>query len=160
MTESWFEDVRVGERVDLGSYRFAAEGIIDFAARYDPQSFRLSEEGGRLSHFGALCASGWQTTAAFMQCLARTTFRRRAEAAKRGEALPPLGPSPGFADLKWIRPVFAGDTVAYTSTVASKRELKSRPGWGLVTFHNEGINQKGETVMTFTGKLLVARRPS
>ena len=158
MRGKWFEEIVPGERWELGHFHFSAAEIVDFAARYDPQPFHLDEGAGRNSYLGGFCASGWQTLAAFMKCCATIDQAGRSAAAAQGKALPPLGPSPGFEDLKWVRPVYAGDTIAYASTVKDKRELVSRPGWGLVFYHNEGINQKGQTVMSFTGKLLVARK--
>jgi acyl dehydratase len=154
----WFDDIEVGERLELGSFHFSAEEVVDFASRYDPQPFHLDPEAGARSYLGGFCASGWQTCAAFMKCCAASDQAGRAERAAQGHALPPLGPSPGFEDLKWLRPVYVDDSVAYAMTVAAKRELASRPQWGLVLFDNEGVNQKGEKVMSFTGKLLVARK--
>jgi len=156
----WFEEIVTGETLELGSFGFSAEDIIAFARQYDPQPFHLDEEAGRNSYLGGLCASGWHTLAGFMKCCAATDQAARAELATQGKALPPVGPSPGFEDLKWMRPVYVDDSISYRSTVKSKRELSSRRGWGLVCYHNEGINQKAEPVISFTGKLLVARRTS
>ena len=160
MRGRWFEEIVPGETLDHGCFRFSAEEIIAFARQYDPQPFHLDEEAGRNSYLGGLCASGWQTLAAYMKCCAANDQAGRAELAAQGKALPPVGPSPGFEDLKWMRPVYAGDTISYRSTAKSKRALSSRPGWGLVYYRNEGFNQKGEPVISFTGKLLVARRTS
>jgi len=156
----WFEEISPGETLELGSFRFSAEDIIAFARLYDPQPFHLDEEAGHNSYLGGLCASGWHTLAGFMKCCAAADQAGRAQAAAQGMALPAEGPSPGFEDLKWMRPVYVDDTISYRSTVKSKRQLTSRPGWGLVFYHNEGFNQKGEPVISFTGKLLVARRTS
>ena len=160
MRGRWYEEMVPGERLELGSFHFSPDEIVAFAELYDPQPFHLDEEAGRNSYLGGFCASGWQTLAAFMKCCAATDQAGRAAVVAEGKALPPLGPSPGFEDLRWMRPVYAGDTVAYASTLKEKRPLGSRPGWGLVFFHNEGVNQKGEMVMSFTGKLLVARQPA
>ncbi|MDH3741756.1 MAG: MaoC family dehydratase N-terminal domain-containing protein, partial [Hyphomicrobiales bacterium] len=81
------------------------------------------------------------------------------DAAKAtGKELPPLGPSPGFENLKWLKPVYAGDTITFHSEITGKRELTSRDDWGLVFAANTGINQNGDLVFSFDGKLLVARR--
>jgi len=160
MRGRWFEEIEPGETLDHGSFCFSAEDIIAFARQYDPQPFHLDAEAGRNSYLGGLCASGWQTLAAFMKCCAANDQAGRAEVAAAGRPLPPVGPSPGFEDLKWMRPVYVDDTISYRSTVKSKRALASRPGWGLVLFHNEGINQKAQPIISFTGKLLVARRRS
>jgi len=154
----WFEDVVVGRRVGFGSYRFTRDGIIDFATKYDPQAFHLDDEAARRSHFARLSASGWHTCAAFMKCCAAHNFALRDAAAARGIELPPLAPSPGFENLRWTRPVYADDEVSFFSTVTDKRHMASRPEWGIVFSHNEGINQNGETVMSFDGKLIMAVR--
>lgn len=54
-------------------------------------------------------------------------------------------------------PVYAGDVISYKSTVIAKRELATRPSWGLITNHNEGWNKAGELVASFECKVLVAR---
>jgi acyl dehydratase len=59
--------------------------------------------------------------------------------------LPPQqnGPSGGFSNLTWSKPVYAGDTVAYASEFTAKRLLASRPGLGDATLlghaHARGI---------------------
>jgi len=152
---TWFEDLEIGARRDLGAYTFTAEEIVRFARAFDPQPFHLSDEAARATHFGALCASGWHTAAVWMKLM---VAHMQAEQAASGTA-PRFGPSPGFTDLKWIRPVFAGDTIRYTSVLTDKKDLKSRPGWGLLVHANEGVNQDGVTVFSFIGKVLVAKKP-
>jgi acyl dehydratase len=82
-----------------------------------------------------------------------------AERAARGEVIAKLGPSPGFRELKWLKPVYVGDTISYASEVVEKRVTKSRPGWGIVFARNTGTNQKGEPVLSFIGSGFVERRP-
>ncbi|HTN95973.1 MAG TPA: dehydratase, partial [Nordella sp.] len=76
----------------------------------------------------------------------------------RGDLLPEHGPSPGITNLKWIKPVYPGDTVTYWMEITAKREMASRPRWGLATKHSEGFNQDGERVFAFDGKVMVQRR--
>jgi acyl dehydratase len=152
---SWFEEMQIGDRRELGHYLFTPEEIVRFARAFDPQPFHLSDEGASKTHFGRLCASGWHTASVWMKLMVAYV---QAESERLG-APSRLGPSPGFTDLKWIRPVFAGDTVTYTSTLVEKREMKTRPQWGLAIHANEGVNQDGTLVFSFTGKVLVARRP-
>jgi len=94
----FFEDIRVGESDELGRHVFTAEEIKSFAARFDPQPFHLDEDAAARSHFGRLCASGWQTACVLMRLL--IDLRRREDDARRarGEAVAQLGPSPGFAN--------------------------------------------------------------
>ncbi len=158
MTAEWFDELEVGQHRPYGSYVFTLENIRAFAQKFDPQPFHLDEELGRASVYGGLCASGWHTAAAYMQCCARAVFAARDRLAAQGKDLPPLGPSPGFENLKWLKPVFPGDTVTFAGEVIAKRELNSRPDWGLLTIRNRGVNQHDEAVFEFTSKLLVGRR--
>jgi acyl dehydratase len=83
----------------------------------------------------------------------------RAAMAARGEALPEMGVSPGFKDMRWRRPVHEGDVVHYSLETVSKRET-SKPKWGLVGSRFRGVNQRGEEVLVFSGMVLVVRRAS
>ena len=146
----FLRDAEIGMTRDLGAHLFEAEAIIAFARAYDPQAFHLDAEAARTTHFGALCASGWQTAAVWMKRL-NATFARDIALTARSGPVPQLGPSPGFKDLKWLRPVYAGDTIRYSSTLTNKRASASRPGWGIATHHNTAENQRGEPVFEFTG---------
>lgn len=64
----------------------------------------------------------------------------------------------GWDNVKITKPVFAGDTIYAESTVLGKRESKSRPTQGIVTVRTRGVNQRGETVMTFDRTMLVYKR--
>ena len=154
----WFDEVETGVKYNLGNYVFDKPDIISFASKYDPQPFHMDEIAAAESHFGALCASGWHTAAAYMKCCATFNFAGCDAAAAQGIELPPLGPSPGFEAMKWVKPVFAGDTITFHNEITGKREMSSRLDWGLVFADNTGLNQNGETVFSFKGKLLVARR--
>src|SRR5918997_197832 len=96
--------------------------------------------------FGRLCASGWQTAAIWMKLLSAHRERPRAWARAQGETPARLGPPPGFTNLKWLKPVYAGDTITYRTTLTGKRPSASRPGWGMATHHNTGVNQNDEEV--------------
>lgn len=155
----FYEDLAVGDRVEIGTHRFTADEIKAFAKGYDPQPFHIDEEAAHHSHFGALCASGWHSASTWMRLMVHYR-RREAEAlAQRGEPIPELGPSPGFRDLRWFKPVYVGDTVTYATEVVEKRASISRPQWGLVGFLNSGANQHGEIVLSFVSTAFVGRRP-
>lgn len=155
----YFDDIAVGDRMELGTHVFTAEDIKRFAAQYDPQEFHMDEAAAAKSHFGALCASGWHTVSAWMNLRVQYGKREDAERAARGEPNAKGGPSPGFRDLRWIKPVYVGDTITYASEVVEARATKSRPGWGLVFSRNTGTNQNGDLVMSFIGSGFVERRP-
>jgi acyl dehydratase len=154
----FFEDIRVGDRLDLGGHTFTAEEIKIFAAKFDPQPFHMDEAAAARSHFGALCASGWHTASMWMR-LYLDLRRRESEAMRaRGERVPQLGPSPGFRELKWLKPVYVGDTISYASEVTETRSPRSRPEWGLMTARHTGTNQAGDMVIAFISAAFVERR--
>lgn len=155
----FFEEIAVGDRMELGSYAFTADSIVEFARKFDPQPFHLDEEAGRASLFGGLAASGWHTAAVWMKLMVASRAAENAGRAARGEPPVVVGPSPGFRDLRWLKPVLAGDTVSYASEVTSVRPSASRPQWGLVEMRNTGTNQRGELVYTFVGTVFFPRRP-
>jgi acyl dehydratase len=135
---SYFEDFKVGVTQEFGEYRVTEEEILEFASRYDPQPFHLSQEAGEAMHFGGLCASGWHTCAIAM----RMIVDQMPETNKGA-----LG-SPGIDELRWIKPVFPGDCLRVKSTILNKRESKSRPDMGTVFMQNEVFNQNDELVMS------------
>lgn len=147
----YLEDLVVGETEELGSYTFEADDIIRFARQFDPQRFHVDAQAARESLFGGLCASGWHTASVWMKMMVAHRERIHAFALEHGQRPARLGPSPGFTDLKWLKPVYAGDTITYRSTVTAKRASASRPGWGMVNHHNTGVNQRGEEVFSFEG---------
>src|SRR4051794_37185492 len=154
----FFEDIAVGEKTELGSHMFTAAAIKAFASRFDPQEFHLDEAAAARSHFGALCASGWHTASVWMRLMVEYQGREDDARRARGEPVATFGPSPGFRELKWLKPVFVGDTVTYATEVIEKRASNSRPGWGLMSIRNSGVNQKGEAVISFVSVAFVERR--
>jgi acyl dehydratase len=154
----FFEDMEIGARRDVGSFTFTAESIKQFAAQFDPQAFHLDEEAGRNSLFGGLAASGWHVGSVCMKLMVADGQRLMREAAARGEKIAVWGPSPGFRELRWIRPVLAGDTISFTSVIESKRTSEKRPQWGILQARNAGTNQRGEAVYSMLATAFVPRR--
>jgi acyl dehydratase len=154
----FLEDIDVGLRRDLGTFLFTAESIKAFAAQFDPQPFHLDEDAGRRSLFGGLAASGWHITAVGMKLLVADGQRQTAAQIAAGEPVATWGPSPGFRELRWLKPVLAGDTISYVNQVETVRATASRPGWGIVQARNTATNQRGEVVMTFLATAFVPQR--
>ena len=142
-----YEDLTEGDSVDLGPISPTAEEVVDFARRYDPQPFHLSDEGAKNTYFGTLAASGWHTAALTMKLMM----------TGRDEPLASLG-SPGFENLRWHKPVYPNDALTARVTVAGKRLSKSRPEMGLVQFAVETRNQHDTVVMSFVSTSMMARR--
>jgi acyl dehydratase len=142
-----WEDLVAGSVRELGSVTPTAEEIIDFATRFDPQPFHLDAEAAKQSLFGSLCASGWHTCAMAMR-LTVDNFLRHSTS---------LG-SPGLESLKWLKPVYPGDTLSLKHTILESRALKSRPDTGMVRSSWEMFNQHGEPVLRMEGYGFFRRR--
>jgi acyl dehydratase len=153
----FFEDLKVGQRRELGSFTFTAGDIKRFATQFDPQPFHLDEEAGRNSLFGGLAASGWHVGSVCMKLLVADNERLAALARARGEEVAVGGPSPGFRELRWLKPVLAGDTISFASEIESLRASSSRPEWGILQARNTGINQRGELVFSFLASAFVPK---
>jgi acyl dehydratase len=154
----YYEDTRIGERHTLGSFTFTPEAIKTFARAFDPQAFHLDEEAGRQSLFGGLAASGWHTASIYMKLLVAYLKKLSEAAEARGETVAQSGPSPGFTNLKWPRPVLAGDTITYVYEATAMRPLASRPELGLVSGKTTAVNQRGEIVLVFDNAVFLPRR--
>ena len=155
---NFFEDIKIGQRRELGSFSFTAEAIKKFAAEFDPQRFHLDEEEGRRSLFGGLAASGWHVGSACMKLLVVEGQRLAREAAARGEEVATWGPSPGFRELRWIRPVLAGDTISFATEVRSLRPSSRKPEWAVVEARHTGTNQRGELAFSVLATAFGQRR--
>jgi acyl dehydratase len=156
---SYFEDLKLGSRRELGSYEFTAERIVSYGERFDPHPFHLSDEAGKASPFGGLCASIWHVGCGFMLNIVRRTQRDIDEAIAAGKTFAPNGPSPGMRNIKLVRPVLAGDTVTYSAEIVGLRESASRPEWGIMESFVTGTNQRGEVVFTSLNAAFMPRRP-
>ncbi|WP_428429669.1 MaoC family dehydratase [Pararhizobium sp.] len=143
-----------GTRETIGTVTFSAEDIIHFAEKFDPQPFHLDAELAKQSLFSGLCASGWHTCAGWMKCFVPYWMAEMKRLAAEGIVAPKLGPSPGFRDMRWLRPVFAGDTITYSVTFVAAKDLESRPGWRINTILCEGENQDGQPVIRFESKVI------
>ena len=142
-----YEDFDIGSAVTLSAHTFTREEIIEFATRYDPQPFHVSDAAGEASHFGGLVASGWNTCSAMMGILVRDMV---GDSTSMG--------SPGLDNIRWIKPVRVGDTVRLTVRVLDKRVSKSKPDRGIVQTRWEAHNQNGELVLTVDSAALFGLR--
>ena len=145
----------IGQTVTLGRHTFSAEEIKAFAVKFDPQPFHLDEEAARHSVLGGLCASGWHTASMWMRYNLKSLATLEAQPWHGAGPRPRFGPSPGFEKLKWLKPVYAGETVTYTRRCTAVRALASRPGWHLLAIFCEALNANGEKVLEFESTVLL-----
>jgi len=146
----YFEDLEVGAETYFGSYEVTREEVLEFARKYDPQPFHLSDEEAAKTHFGRIAASGWHTAAMTMAVIARYVV---------GHEQAGLG-SPGIDELRWKKPVYPGDTLHVQGRIVEKTLSRSKPEMGSFRTQTTVSNQDGVPVMTFTSIVLIRRRPT
>ena len=145
----YWEDIEVGSKSSFGRYHVTREEVIEFASKYDPQPFHLSDEAAAQTYFGRLSASGWHTCAMMMRMLVENIEANRQAG---------LG-SPGLDELRWLKPVYPGDTLRMESEVLDKTPSRSRPDMGSYRGRSTIFNQHDEPVMTLVSIGLIRRRP-
>ena len=145
----YWEDFTPGLVMDLGRTAVTREATLAFAAQFDPQPFHLEDAAAETSLFGRLSASGWHTCAMTMRLMCDGYLN---DAASLG--------SPGIENLRWLKPVYPGDTLQARMEVVEARPMNSRPTVGLVRSRWRVTNQDGDDVMTMEGWGMFARRPA
>ena len=146
----YFEDIEVGLKQSFGSYAVTRDEVIAYAEKFDPQPFHLSDEAAAQTHFGRLSASGWHTCGMVMSMVV-ANLKANEQAG--------LG-SPGLDELRWLKPVFPGDTLRCETEVIDKRESRSRPEMGSYRSTMTVFNQDDVAVLTFISIGLVRTRPA
>jgi len=144
----YFEDITIGAKSAFGSYKVTREEVIEFAQKYDPQPFHLSDEAAAQTFFGRLAASGWHTTAMTMAMVVENILTTKQAG---------LG-SPGIDELRWLKPVYPGDTLRCETKVLEKRQSTSRPEMGSYRSQMRVFNQHDEVVMSFISIGLISVR--
>ena len=142
-----YEDLAVGEVIDIGHTTVSKEMIVSFAREFDPFPFHLDEAAAKASLLGGLASSGWQTAALSLRMLGDSFLNTIASMGGLG-----------FSDLKWKKPVMVGDSIGGTATIAALRRSRHHPERGIVTIDLDIRNQKGEPVMSMRLANLVELR--
>lgn len=137
--DRYFEDYIPGSVYKFGAAPVAEDEMISFAGRYDPQVFHTNPDEARKTRFGGLVASGWLTAAISMRLLVEHFL----PGSNQG--------SPGIDELRWTRPVYAGDTLSVRVSVAATRRSRSKPDRGIVHSIIEVLNQHEQVVMSWKG---------
>ncbi len=158
MLGRFFEELGPGYSMQLGAYTFTEANIAAYIARFAPVPIHLEAKDAAAGLMGRKVAAGFHVCSGWMACFVAANSAARATRAAENLQLPDIGPSPGLENIEWPTPVFPGDVIAYATDVSSVRELKSRPQWGLVYAKCSGRKADGTLVVSFTSKILVARR--
>ncbi|MCY7271569.1 MAG: MaoC family dehydratase [Sphingomonas bacterium] len=145
----YWEDLEVGTDTLFGHYDVTREEVLEFARKYDPQPFHLSDEAAARTHFGRVAASGWHTGAMSMRVIVDALTK-----------VPQAGlGSPGIDDLRWLKPVYPGDRLAVRGEIIEKTPSRSKPELGTIRTKTIVTNQDGVDVMRYTSIVLMQRRP-
>ncbi len=126
----FFEDMPAGFTYETGRRILTADAIKRFAREWDAQPFHLDEEAAKASPYGGLIASGFHTVL--------TAFTLTLEASDWSESS--MG-SPGMDNVRWIKPVYAGDSVRVTAKVLAATPSRSKPDRGFVDVQFDILNQ-------------------
>ncbi|MGW4519727.1 MaoC family dehydratase [Amycolatopsis sp. NPDC004378] len=148
-SERYFEDYVPGETHDCGSVEVTEAEILEFARRYDPQSFHVDPAAAAAGPFGGLIASGWHTASLMMRLFADHYL----------SAVSSLG-SPGIDELRWPRPVRPGSVLRLRATVVEARLSRSKPDRGLVRTRIEFVDAEDEVVFSASALNLMLVRPN
>lgn len=143
-----WEDFEVGSVRTFGAMPVTRDAVIAFASQFDPQPFHLDDAAAAASPFGRLAASGWHTCAMAMRMMCDAYLLDSSS----------LG-SPGVDELRWLKPVYPGDTLSLRLEVLEARPMNSRPTVGLVKCRWHVLNQDGEAVLQMEGWGMFGRRP-
>jgi acyl dehydratase len=146
----YFEDMEVGAKHSFGNYDVTRDEVVEFATKYDPQAFHLDDEAAAKTYFGKVSASGWHTCAMTMRMLVDDMT---------GKKFASLG-SPGVDEIRWLRPVYPGDSLHCESELIEKRQSSSKPEMGSYRSKVAVINQDDQAVMTMITIALIRVRES
>ena len=152
MTERlYLEDLHVGQRFASAPHHLDAAQIKKFAAEFDPQPFHLDDAAAAANPlFGRLCASGWHTAAMGMRMTADYWETLGGRAILGGA---------GIDELRWLKPVYPGDTLRCECDVIDARPSASKPHLGIVRFRLVILNQDDVPVLSQISNVVVRRRP-
>lgn len=142
----YLEDLHVGQRFTSGVYPVDEDRLKSFAAEFDPQPFHLDRAAAQASIFGGLAASGWHTAAITMRLMVTGGVPFAAGIIGLG------------GEISWPRPTRAGDILRVESEIVEILPSRSKPNQGIVRVRSTTLNQNGEPVQVFTGKILAFKR--
>ena len=134
MAGKHFDEWQIGETIKHEIRRTVTEtdNLLFSTMTHNPQPLHLDLEAARASEFGQILVNGTFTFALMIGLsVADTTL---------GTLIANLG----YDKLAHPKPTFLGDTLRAETEVAEKRESKSRPGSGIVTFKHQLLNQRDE----------------
>jgi acyl dehydratase len=149
MPGRYFDEWTVGDTIAHPITRTVTEtdNVLITTLTHNPQPLHLDADYAAATEFGRIVVNS---------CF---TFSLAVGITVGETTLGTLVANLGYDEMRFPKPVFVGDTLRIESEVTALRESKSRPDAGIVTFAHRALNQRGETVCTFTRTALLQKRP-
>jgi acyl dehydratase len=135
-----YEDFPEGLVIPFGTYHLSRDEVMEFARAFDPQPMHLDEAAAKSSVLGGLAASGWHSNAILIRLSVEAYANKSAAMA-----------SNSMEDVKWLKPVYAEETLTGRATVLSRRVSAKRPEMGILKIRFELLNMSGEVKVEITG---------
>lgn len=148
MIKRYFNDLSEGEPLNCQPVLMAREAIIEFARKYDPQPFHTDEKAASQSVFGGLVASSLHTLSA----CTRSVVEAQGDIA--------ILSGVGMDEAKMFNPVRPGDILTIEAWWTDLKRSRTKPDQGFAAIKCKVINQKGEAVVEYGYRYLVACRDS
>ena len=145
----YWQDIQEGDTFKTATLAVTREEILEFAAEFDPQPYRLDTEAADASIFGGLCASGWQVSAMMMRLLTDSF---------KAEHVAVMGVS-AVKRMRWKRPVFAGDSLAARVIVVGTNPDSNGTGPGTIDCEIKVFNQDDTAVIELISTFLIEYTP-
>ena len=150
MSGLYFDEFEIGQEFRHALTRTVTEmdNIMFCALTHNPQPLHLDEEFAKDTEFGQRIVNSLFTLGLVVGVSVSDTTL--------GTTIANLG----MTDVRFTHPVFHGDTLRSMTTVLEKRESKSRPDAGIVTFEHHGFNQRDEEVAYCQRAAFMRKRPA
>ena len=134
----YFEDAEVGVVIQHQLTRTVteADNVLFCAITHNPQPLHLDEEYAKKTEFGQRVFNSMYTVSFATGVSVEDTTQ--------GTLVANLG----FGEMRFPKPVFINDTLRVETEIKEKRESKSRPNAGIVTFEHSVFNQHDDLVCT------------
>ncbi len=146
MSRRFWEDLKDGERLPCRPVVLERADIIDFASRFDPQPFHTDEAAAKVSIFGGLIASSLHTLAA----CTRVVVDAQGDVAVMSGL--------GMDEVRMHNPVRPGDVLSVEARWTGLKRTRSRPDQAFAGIRCKVSNQRGEPVMEYGYRYLIACR--
>lgn len=146
MAKRYFEEITDGEHLHCQKLAFTERDIIEFAEKFDPQPFHTDIAAAKESIFGGLVASSLHTISA----CTRNVVQAQGDVA--------IVSGVGMYEAKMFNPVRPKDVLSIEAWWTDLRRSKSRPNLGFAGIKCKVINQKGEPVIEYGYRYLIACR--